>query len=98
MIIADDHFNGCETLQELCDKLNTIAMLCWERGESLGDVELPSLPVFSDDVPEEDCLSWDDVSVLKIDNDEAEFYIDDRQDCVEDETPKKMFYSQYFYH
>lgn len=95
MIIADDHFNDCETLQELCDKLNTLTMLCWERDESFP--ELPSLPVFSNDVPEKDCLSWDDVSVIKMDDDNH-FYIDDRQDCVEDENPKKMFYSQYFYH
>lgn len=95
MIIADDHFNDCETLQELCDELNVIAMLCWERREPFP--ELPSLPVFSNDMPEEDCFSWDDVSVIKMDDDNH-FYIDDRQDCVEDETPKKMFYSQYFYH
>lgn len=77
MIIADDHFNDCETLQELCDKLNTIAMLCWERDESFP--ELPSLPVFSNDVPEEDCLSWNYTEALKKEEDDDYFYITIRE-------------------
>lgn len=79
MFIPSYTFNECASLQELCNKLNAIHADCIDKGLTLGDITLGDLPVFSDDVPDEDCLSWNDKEILYLCEDG--FYIDNRSNC-----------------
>lgn len=72
-------------LGELCIKLNRVHEWCAERGMSMDELDMPTLPTFGGEEPDDDrALSWDEDEVLVKDWD-GSFMLALRDDlpCVE---------------
>lgn len=80
-------------LAELCDKLNRVHAWCAERGMSVDELEMPSLPTFGGEEPDDDrALSWDADDMLARDWD-GSFMLVPRPECSG--PPPSMFWSAY---